>query len=143
MINEVIELEAGNITHQIRVIERGLLDDQGASYNDINEKRNEVKGQVMASSHSDSSSEVDRNVSPDIDLNIETHENEVALNAEFLGKINNDIGGSLDLDSKRLPGDKEPRGCNQGDDILGKPPSDIHGENKSSDDANTVIHEIF
>ncbi|KAL4284387.1 hypothetical protein GQ457_16G026650 [Hibiscus cannabinus] len=143
MINEVIELEAGNITHQIRVIERGLSDDQGASYNESNEKRNEVKGQVMVSSHSDSSSEVDRNISPDGDLNIETQENEDALNADFLGKINNDIGGSLDLDSKRLPRDKEPGGCNQGDDILQKPLSDIHGENKSSDEANTVVHEFF
>ncbi|KAK8565193.1 hypothetical protein V6N12_058765 [Hibiscus sabdariffa] len=103
---------------------------------------NGVNGQVMVSSHSDSSSEVNWNLSPEVDRNIETYENEIALNGDCLGKESNDNGGSLELDSKRHLGVKEPRGCNQGD-ILGKSPPDIHGENKSSDEDNTVNHGTF
>ncbi|KAK8701943.1 hypothetical protein V6N13_020318 [Hibiscus sabdariffa] len=90
----------------------------------------------------DSSSEVNWNLSPEVDRNIETYENEIALNGDCLGKESNDNGGSLELDSKRHLGVKEPRGCNQGD-ILGKSPPDIHGENKSSDEDNTVNHGTF
>ncbi|KAK8634095.1 hypothetical protein V6N13_014924 [Hibiscus sabdariffa] len=141
-IDEVIELEAGNTIHQIRVVERGFSDTQGTSYNGCNVKSNGAKEQAI-SSYSDSSSEVDRNPSPDGDVNAETKENETALNAVFTGKENNDFGGGIELVSKSHPGDKEPGGCNTWGDTLEEPTPDIYGENKISEKAISGKPEIF